>query len=124
VPGTKFERGEDVQRGRSGRIGTIFVLDNKKDGESYIADNYGIFDPGNELDGHNDIIDAFRHTAWNALNAKDLGADNSYLSDSEIFDLVLNEVTKDDSGVVKWAPDEGPATYECGNGYGSGPYRK
>jgi hypothetical protein len=87
VPGAKFESGEDIQRGRPGRIGTIFVLDNKKDVESYIAEN-------------------------------------SHLSDSEIFYLVLNEVTKDDSGVVKWAPDEGPATYEYGDGYGSGPYRK
>jgi hypothetical protein len=152
----------DVLTALTNPIGAIFVINNKKTVEKYISDNFDLIKGYNKekVDGHNDIIDAFRHTAWSALNAKDLGiteakrfgdaheanedqpdierimdlnnneigrrlgADNSRLSDNEIFVLVLEEVNKVNTKVITKVPDGGLATYKYGGGYGSDPCKK
>jgi RHS repeat-associated protein len=66
----------DILTSITNPIGAFFVLNNKRIVESYIRDNYEMLQgegDGLSSDGHNDRIDAFRHTAWNALNAKYLG---------------------------------------------------
>jgi RHS repeat-associated protein len=150
----------DVLTAVTNPIGAIFVLNNKNDVEAYIRNNYGLLSKGQNLTGHNDRIDAFRHTAWNALNAKDLGAneakrfgdaheargdqpddermmdltnneigrrlgpENSHLSDNEIFEIVISELERENSKLVKDVPDGGPSTYKYGDGYGSDPCKK
>jgi hypothetical protein len=61
----------DILTAITNPIGTIFVLDNREKVNAYIANNPELF--GLVDDGHNTPKDAFRHAAWNALNARTLG---------------------------------------------------
>jgi uncharacterized protein RhaS with RHS repeats len=63
----------DVLTAITNPIGAIAVFNNSNKVTDYIDNNPSLF-PQKEGGGHNNSRDAFRHAAWNALNARTLGA--------------------------------------------------